>query len=116
MNNILILNPSFIFRSSLSLKWHLGLKVFRFLSVILIIGLLAFYVFQVNTEISARFLTKEYQKRVAELTNQNKILAINSIQNGSLGKIAEIIASQDFEKIDKIHYIKVLDTRVVVTK
>lgn len=96
--------------------WYLGLKVFRFLFVILIIGLLTFYVFQVNTEISARFLIKEYQKRAAELTNQNKILTINYTQNGSLGKIAEIIASQDFEKIDKIHYIKVLDTQIVVTK
>lgn len=113
MNNILILNPPFIFRSSLSLKWYLGLKVFRFLSVILIIGLLAFYVFQINTEISARFLIKEYQKRATELANQNKILAINSSQNGSLEKMTEIIASQDFEKIDKIHYIRILDTQIV---
>lgn len=83
------------------------------LFVILIIGLLTFYVFQVNTEISARFLIKEYQKRATELANQNKILAINSTQNGSLEKMAEIIASQDFEKIDKIHYIRVLEAQVV---
>ena len=83
-------------------------------SVILIIGLLIFYVFQINTEISVRFSIKEYQKRITELSNQNKILAINSTQNGSLEKMAEIIASQDFEKIDKIHYIRILDTQVVV--
>lgn len=83
------------------------------LFVILIIGLLTFYVFQVNTEISARFLIKEYQKRATELASQNKILAINSTQNGSLEKMAEIIASQDFEKIDKIHYIRVLEAQVV---
>ncbi|PIR72469.1 MAG: hypothetical protein COU42_01280 [Candidatus Nealsonbacteria bacterium CG10_big_fil_rev_8_21_14_0_10_36_24] len=82
-------------------------------SVILIIGLLIFYVFQINTEISVRFSIKEYQKRITELSNQNKILAINSTQNGSLEKMAEIIASQDFEKIDKIHYIRVLNTQVV---
>ena len=72
-----------------------------------------FYVFQINTEISVRFSIKEYQKRITELSNQNKILAINSTQNGSLEKMAEIIASQDFEKIDKIHYIRVLNTQVV---
>jgi len=74
---------------------------------------LIFYVFQINTEISVRFSIKEYQKRITELSNQNKILAINSTQNGSLEKMAEIIASQDFEKIDKIHYIRVLNTQVV---
>lgn len=83
------------------------------LFVILIIGLLTFYVFQINIEVSERYLIKDYKKRITELSNQNKILAINSTQNGSLGKMAEIIASQDFEKIDKIHYIRVLKTQVV---
>ncbi len=84
------------------------------LFVILIIGLLTFYVFQINLEVSGRYLIKDYKKRITELSNQNKILAINSTQNGSLEKMAEIIASQDFEKIDKIHYIRILDTQVVV--
>ena len=83
------------------------------LFVILIIGLLTFYVFQINLEVSGRYLIKDYKKRITELSNQNKILAINSTQNGSLEKMAEIIASQDFEKIDKIHYIRVLNTQVV---
>jgi len=84
------------------------------LFVILIIGLLTFYVFQINLEVSGRYLIKDYKKRITELSNQNKILAINSTQNGSLEKMAEIIASQDFEKIDKIHYIRILDTQIVV--
>ncbi len=83
------------------------------LFVILIIGLLTFYVFQINIEVSERYLIRDYEKRITELSNQNKILAINSTQNSSLGKMAEIIASQDFEKIDKIHYIRILDTQVV---
>ena len=83
------------------------------LSVIIIIGFLVFYVFQINTEISKRYLIKDYEKRIAELSSQNKVLEIDSAQNGSLGKMAEIIASQDFEKIDKIHYIRILDTQVV---
>ena len=86
------------------------------LFVILIIGLLAFYVFQINTEISKRYLIKDYQKRITELSSQNKVLEISSAQNGSLDRIVELVASLNFEKTDKIHYIKILNTQVVVTK
>lgn len=82
--------------------------------LIIIIGLLGFYIFQVNAKISERFLVQEYEQKLNNLSQENKILEISFAQDGSLGRIIQMAEELNFEKTDKIHYIRALDTQVVV--
>lgn len=115
MNRSLILNPPFIVRRSFSLKWGIILRVFWALAVLSIIALLVFYIFQVNFEVSERYLIKEYERRLAEVSQESKNLEISLVQMNSLNNVAGLLKELNFVKIDKIHYIRVLG-REVVTK
>lgn len=83
------------------------------LAIILIVAFSIFYIFQVNNEVSERYLIQKYEKKINELSKENKSLEIGSAQVASLDKVVEQIASLNFEKTDKIHYIRVLETQVV---
>lgn len=90
------------------------LRPFWVLIIISTVGFLFFYIFQVNAEVSERYLIGEYEKKINELSKENKTLQIGSTQGVSLDKMAEQVASLNFEKTDKIHYIRVLEAQVVV--
>lgn len=113
MINILILNPLFILKRSPFLKWKIILRVFWILSIFSILAFLVFYVFQANAQVSERYLIQKYEKRLSEFSKENKSLGINSVQLNSLNNITTLINELGFEKIDKIHYIRVLDGQVV---
>lgn len=90
--------------------------MFWVLSALLIAALLIFYIFQVNAEASERYLIQGYEKRIDEISKESQSLAINSAQVNSLGKIEELLQSLNFEKVDKVYYVRVLDTQVVVSE
>lgn len=92
------------------------LKFFLILSVTLIISLLAFYIFQITTVISEGYQIQNYQKRLSELSQENKILEINSIKINSLENIDNKIQELGFEKMNNVHYIQILESSVVTTK
>ena len=71
-------------------------------------------ILQTNLEVSERYLVREYNKKIAELSSDNETLKIASAQNASLDKVIALVEPLNFEKTDKIHYIKVLDNQVVV--
>jgi len=110
MNNSLTLNPSFI---NMSFRWRISLKLFWLFVFLSILLLLAFYIFQVNAAVSERYLIQEYEKRIGEVSKESQNLVISSAQVGSLDKAEELLEALNFEKINKIHYIRVLDTQVV---
>lgn len=89
------------------------LPLFLALAVISIVAFSVFYIFQINAEVSERYLIQEYEKKTDELSKENKNLEVATTQVASLDKIVEQIASLNFEKTDKIHYIRVLETQVV---
>lgn len=89
-------------------------RVFWLLSILLTITFLVFYIFQVNAEVSERYLTQEYQKRITEISKENQSLEISSAQINSLDNLTLLLEGLNFEETDKIHYIQVLDTQVVV--
>ncbi len=88
-------------------------RAFWLLGILLIITFLVFYVFQVNAEVSERYLIQEYQKRINEISKENQNLEISSAQISSLDNITLLLQEFNFEKTGKIHYIRVLDTQVV---
>ncbi len=93
---------------------RINLRVFWLLSILLTITFLVFYIFQVNAEASERYSIQEYQKRIAEISKENQSLEISSAQINSLDNLTILLKELNFEKTDKIHYIRVLDTQVVV--
>ena len=91
----------------------INLRILRILAVLMIISFLGLYIYQVNAETSERYLVQEYQKKISEISKENKILEINSAQIASLDNITRLLEELDFEKTGKIHYIRALDAQVV---
>lgn len=98
----------------LSLK--LNPKVFWVFGFILVISLLVCYILQVNFMTKETYLIQDYQKKIGELSRENQILEINFSQQNSLSNIETIAKNLNFEKVDKIHYIQVLESQVVQNK
>ena len=84
------------------------------LGAFIVLLLLGFYVYQVNAETSEKYSIHDFQERISELSKENKSLEINSAQVGSLASIAESIKDLNFEKTQRIEYIRVTDTQVVI--
>ncbi|MBU3942482.1 hypothetical protein KKA24_00700 [Patescibacteria group bacterium] len=89
-------------------------RCFCILGALAVLFLLAFYIYQVNAETSEKYSISNYQERISELSRENNNLEINSAQAGSLSSIAESIKELNFEKTEKIEYIKIMDTQVVI--
>ena len=94
----------------------IGLKFFWILSFISIISLLIFYIFQVNAMIGKIYLIQNYQRKINELSRENKTLGINFYQANSLSTIESLVKNLNFEKVERIHYIQVLESQVVANK
>ena len=110
MNYTLILNPP----ASLKFRLSLILKIFWIISFISILALLVFYIFQVNILVSEISLIQSYEKKLADLLRENETLTINSAQVNSLDNLEQLIQQFGFEKVRKIHYIKISEE--IVTK
>jgi len=93
---------------------RISLRFFCILSSISILAFLVFYIFQVNALVSETYLIQSYEKKLAELSRENEILTINSAQLNSLDNIENKILEFGFEKVEKIHYIKISEE--IVTK
>lgn len=117
MPQTLTLNPSLSISRHFLLKLTschlLTLKMVLILSLILIISLLVFYIFQINALVSESYLLQSYQKKLNEESLKNEALLINSAQVNSLGNIKKKIQELGFEKVEKVHYIRVLETQIV---
>lgn len=104
----LTLNPSI----SIGYRLTLNLKVFWILSFISILALLAFYVFQVNALTQEIYFSQSYEKKANQLSQENRFLEINFSRANSLKNIESYVQAQNFEKIGKVEYIRVLESTV----
>jgi len=89
------------------------MKIFITAAIFSIISLSIFYIYQTNLEVSERYLVQEYTKKISDFSGENKVLEISSAKSSSLDKMAQLVESSDYERIDKIHHIKVLNGYVV---
>jgi uncharacterized protein YxeA len=113
MQNVLILNPSFILRDSFSLKRKLTLKILWILLFISIIFLLALYIFQVNSLTGENYLLKKQERNLAEIKREKEILEINFSRANSLANIENYFQNQNFKKANQVKYIQILETSIV---
>lgn len=113
MNLALTLTLPFAIRNHLSLKLKIVLEIFWIFGILSVIALLVFYIFQVNSEISARYFIREYESKLSDILKENKNLEISSVQLDSLDNIAISLKNLNFEKSGKIKYIRVFNNQVV---
>ena len=74
MNYILTLNPTIL--RPLFVRWRFSLKTWLILSFVLVISLLVFYVFQVNEVTKAGFFISNYERQIAEFSQESQMLEI----------------------------------------
>lgn len=113
MNHISTLNFPISIARSFPLKLKFNLKLFWIISFILITTLLGFYIFQVNSLTGETYQVQNFQKKINELSVENEILEIKLAKLNSLVNIETLIDKFNFEKVDKIHYIQILESQIV---
>ena len=96
--------------SSTSISYALLLGL---LSVCLF-GLLGFYVFQLNEIAKDRNFIQNYKLKIIEFTDENKNSEINFAQINSLESVETLVQNLNFEKIGKIHYIRILEPAMAI--
>ncbi len=110
MQNILTLIPPV----SISLGLSSSLKVvLRVLTIFVLLALLVFSVFQINTYTKEIYLIKNYEKKLNQLTQENKILEINFSEVNSLNNISNYVQNKVFEKTNRVDYIRLLESTVL---
>ncbi len=109
MNKALTLNLPILIRPKLSLSS-------RFLWIpitCLVLPLLVICIFQLNSYTREIYLIQDYEKKLSQLTEENKTLEINFSRFNSLEKVGNYVQNQPFEKADKIEYIRLLESTVL---
>jgi len=112
MQNILILNQPIIRQGS----FKLNLKIFWLLNILLIFSFLIFYIVQVNIIFLKTNLIQKYEKKLDEITKENKDLKISLVQTDYSKDIEDQINELGFEKISNIQYINFITENTFANK
>ncbi len=94
----------------MSKKTSHNLKVF--IPLVLTISFVVFYVFQVGISIEKSYLLSSYERKLQELSEENKILELSFAELTSLDNAENFLEDSDFEKITKVDYIKPIEKAV----
>jgi hypothetical protein len=113
LETISIINFPLVIKSNFSIRYRIILGLFLIISTLSIIALLIFCVWQINAEISEKYSIQKYRTLEEKLIKENNILESEFANANSLNNIASIISNLNFEKVEKINYIRVLNNQVV---
>ncbi len=97
----------------ISLKYKLSLKKFLIINLILSIGLLFFYIFQINKTFQISYLVKDFEGSLKQISQENKNLEDNLLKSNSLGDIETLARNLNYERITDIKYIQIIGSSVV---
>lgn len=85
-------------------------RAFILLGFCAVLSLSVLYVFQINRMVQGAYLINSYQKQINELTQTNKNLEINLAQISYLENIQNKTQELNFQKVQKIKYVQILDS------
>ena len=88
-------------------------RLFLLFSLISIISLLVFTVIQINQITQESGLILTCQKNIEELSQKNQDLEIKLFQSNSFESIELLAQNLNYEKVGKIHYIKILESTAI---
>jgi cell division protein FtsB len=91
----------------------LNIKIIWLPTIILSLFLLVFYILQVGALSKDIYLLGSYERKLAQLSENNNFLDVSFSKMNSLSNIDEYLAVSDFIKTNKVKYIQILDNSVV---
>jgi len=93
-------------------------KVFLTITLISILALLVFYVFQVNAFTEETYLIQSYEKKLSQLSEENESLEVNFSRFNSLANIENYLQNQNFKKVNQgqVRYIQIPGGSVAARK
>ncbi|MFH1451297.1 MAG: hypothetical protein ABIF89_01660 [bacterium] len=71
-----------------------------------------FLVVQANAITKSAYLASEYENRIKELTDENGTLEGRLSRLNSLPNMEKLVQGSDYEKIEKVRYIRVMEAQV----
>jgi predicted membrane protein len=87
-------------------------KKFLIIFSILILTSLVFYIFQVNALTKETYLSKNYEKNLAQLSSESETLKVDFSKVNSLSNLENYLQNGNFEKVTQVKYIQILETSV----
>lgn len=112
MQNISILHFPVLIRPSL--KWVPNAKILCMFSFFTVLVLFIYALFQVNSIVQNTYLLQDYENTLEELSEENSKLGVQFSQLNSLENLEVLIQDLDYEKVNRIKYIRILEGQVVV--
>ncbi len=97
---------SWSFGAWINFTWLLGFILTFFLAI--------FYFFQVNAITDEIHLAKNYNKKLQNLSQENKLLELNFLRSDSLENLRSIVDGLGFNPVGKTDYIVVPENTVVI--
>ena len=88
-------------------------RAFIVLLSILVFLLSALYMFQVNEMALENYKIQICQEELQRIAQQNEVLETSFVKTRSLGNLESLVQDLNFESIDQIHYILVVESPVV---
>ncbi len=89
-------------------KLRPSFKIFSILLIAVIFSLLLVCVYQLNRHTQEVYLIKDFEKKINQLSQENKMLEINFSNANSLKNINNYLQNQSFVKVGKVEYIYLL--------
>ena len=97
-------------------KIKINLRVFWYFMAAALVILIGAYVVQVNLLSQEIYSIQSLEKNFNKLSLENENLKIQFAEVNSLENLQTLIAGLDFEKVNRINYIKVLESSVAANK
>lgn len=84
-------------------------KIFSAFLIAAIFSLLLTCVYQLNRHTQEVYLIKDIEKKINQLSKENKVLEINFSSANSLKNINNYLQNQSFVKVGKVEYVYLLE-------
>lgn len=91
-------------------------KVLFIVGLIMMSIFLVFYVLQVNNMMKNQFIINSYDKKINQLSQENKNLQISFAEGSYMGQILQKAQNLNFEKVTSVKYIQVLENTFTAAK
>lgn len=113
MRNTLSLNFPVSLARNIILRKKLNLKAFLVFSIMFIVFLLVFHIFQINSITQNTYLLQSHQEKLKEYTEENQKLEFQFSELNSFGSMEALVQGLNYERVDKIKYIQTLKGQAV---
>jgi len=62
---------------------------------------------------SGDYMASEFKAKITELSHHNKLLEVELSKNSSLEEAERLVDNSNFEKVGKVHYLRVSESTIV---